>query len=139
MDLLSPLILAALLLTGEPASPPPFDCSKAAAPDDVLICEDAALNRLDASVGRVYILLRQMLATEASARLREDQRAWVFRRNAGCGVAMTTVLDGANRAPMIGCFRVAYAERLALLELAYDLLRPPPRREEEPAVPLQRL
>ena len=139
VDLLSPLALAALLLTGEPAAPPPFDCTKAVAPDDVLICEDSGLTRLDARLGRVYVILRHTLAADASERLKEDQRAWVFRRNAGCGVAPTTVLTGANLAALIGCFRVAYVERLALLELAYDLIRPPRLVEPEAGVRLEPL
>lgn len=132
MDLLSGFALAALLLTGEPTAPPAFDCAKSSAPDDRLICEDTGLTRLDARLGRVYVILRNMLPADASARLKEDQRAWVFRRNAGCGVAPTTVLTGANLLPMRDCFRAAYAERLALLELAYDVLRPP-RRVGPPA------
>ncbi|MFO1152515.1 MAG: lysozyme inhibitor LprI family protein [Rhodospirillales bacterium] len=139
MDLLSGFALAALLLTGEPTAPPafdppPFDCAKASAPDDRLICEDTALTRLDARLGRVYVILRNMLAADASERLKEDQRAWVFRRNAGCGVAPTTVLTGANLLPIRDCFRAAYAERLALLELAYDVLRPRRRSAGPPAV-----
>ncbi len=134
MDLVS-VVAVALLLTGEPAMPPPFDCAKAVAPDDLLICEDSGLTRLDSRLGQVYVILRSMLAADASERLKEDQRAWVFRRNAGCGVAPTTVLNGANLAPLIGCFRAAYVERLALLELAYDVLRPHHRGDAERAAP----
>jgi uncharacterized protein len=135
MDSVTSFALAALLLTAEPAAPPPFDCAKATAPDDMLICEDTGLTRLDDRLGRVYVILRQMLAEEASQRLKEDQRAWVFRRNAGCGVAPTTVLTGANLAPLIGCFRAAYVERLALLELVYDLIRPQRRLAPEDGLP----
>ena len=64
VDLFSSFALAALLLTGEPAPPPPFDCAKAVAPDDLLICEDSGLTRLDARLGRVYVILRHMLRRE---------------------------------------------------------------------------
>jgi hypothetical protein len=49
------------------------------------------------------------------------------------------VLTGANLAALIGCFRVAYVERLALLELAYDLIRPRRLVEPEARVPLEPL
>lgn len=140
MDLLSNIVaVTALMLIGDPSALPPFDCSKAVAPDDVLICEDAALTRLDARLGRVYVILRNILAADASERLKTDQRAWVFRRNAGCGVAPTTVLTGASLAPLIGCFRVAYVERLALLELTYDLVRPQRLEPSPGGAPLEAL
>ena len=140
MELFSNIaVVSLLLLIGEPSALPPFDCSKAVAPDDVLICQDGELTRLDARLGRVYVILRRILAAEASEHLKEDQRAWVFRRNAGCGVAPTTVLTGANLAPLIGCFRAAYVERLALLELAYDLVHPQPAFGPTTGVPLEAL
>ncbi len=105
----------------------------------MLICQDSGLTRLDARLGRVYVILRQILTVEASEHLRDDQRAWVFRRNAGCGVAPTTVLTGANLAPLVGCFRAAYAERLALLELAYDLIRPQRTLQPDAVLPLETL
>lgn len=124
------LLAAALWLAGGVGDVPAFDCTRAVAADDLLICQDAVLTGLDAELGGVYVALRRQLSRAASEDLKRDQRAWVHRRNAGCGLAPTAELDGANRGPLTACFRSAYAERLAYLELLFDVLRAQPAAPE---------
>lgn len=127
------MVTAALLALSAPAEAPEFDCTAAVAADDVLICRDETLTRLDAHLGRLYVMLRRALTQAASEELKRDQRAWVFRRNAGCGLGVGTDLEAADLALLTSCFRSAYAERLAFLGLMLDMA--PPRGADAAPTP----
>jgi uncharacterized protein len=129
------LALAALWSVTGPGDGRGFDCAQATAADDVLICQDQLLTRLDSHLGQVYVALRRALTMAASEHLKQDQRAWVFRRNTGCGLSVTTELTETNLPGLTGCFRNAYAERLAFLELMLDVLRAQSAGEPEPTAP----
>jgi uncharacterized protein YecT (DUF1311 family) len=114
---------------------PRFDCARAFAADDILICQDQGLTRLDEQLGRIYVALRRRLAAVPSEDLRRDQRAWVHRRNAGCGLSPTMAPAESDRPALTGCFRIAYAERLALLELMLGAVQATSPTETPPPSP----
>jgi uncharacterized protein YecT (DUF1311 family) len=89
---------------------PSFDCAKATAPIEALICADATLADLDRALTDTY---RSALATrvgEAQLLLREEQRAWAQSRSATCGVEDHTASEDAA-----GCLIALYRARMAEL------------------------
>jgi uncharacterized protein len=82
-------ILFALLLTtgGTPAladATASFDCTKAQTATEKAICKDDSLAWLDRELNQLYGDVRQLQAEGERLALRDDQRAWVGRRDA-CG------------------------------------------------------
>jgi uncharacterized protein len=57
-----------------------FDCAKAGTAAEKAICQDARLSELDRALGEAYAA---RLAREAG--VRQQQRAWLKARDAGCG------------------------------------------------------
>lgn len=89
---------------------PSFDCAKAAAPIETLICADATLADLDRALTDTY---RSVLATrvgDAQLLLREEQRAWAQSRSATCGVEDHPAGEDAT-----GCLIALYRARIAEL------------------------
>ncbi|MGH6737435.1 MAG: lysozyme inhibitor LprI family protein [Bradyrhizobium sp.] len=82
-----------------------FDCSKAATVIEHAICADAALARLDRQTAEAYqSALRNAYEPNAQAKLRQEQRDWLAKRNAACG----------GEAPA-ACLAKFYRDRLAEL------------------------
>lgn len=87
---------------------PSFDCAKAAAPAEKLICGDAQLAALDREVAHAYGKALASQWSEADkAAVRGAQRAWIGERNACVKVADA----GA-------CIAVSYQRRLVELKIA---------------------
>ena len=63
---------------------PGFDCAKASAPIEVLMCGNAELAGLDRAVGDLYGSLRKGLPADRSKALRDEQRKWLVARDAAC-------------------------------------------------------
>ncbi len=60
---------------------PSFDCDKARAPIEVLICADADLAKWDARLGHAYNNRARQLGTSERKALLQERRQWaVFRR-----------------------------------------------------------
>ena len=87
------------------APAPSFDCAKAATSVEKAICADAALARLDRQVAEAWqVGMRNAYEPTAQAKLRQEQRDWLARRNAAC----------AGPAPG-ACLTTLYRARLAVL------------------------
>jgi uncharacterized protein len=92
---------AALLLAAfasEQARAQSFNCRLARTPDEVLICQDATLMRLDERMSSVYFALRNRLAGARRARLEAGQAAWL-RQRMDCG-------------RQVSCIEQLYRERI---------------------------
>ena len=63
-----------------------FDCLKAAAPIEQLICSDPQLVALDGAVGQALAALRQRLPEKDRASALAEQRAWLSQRLKQCEV-----------------------------------------------------
>ena len=61
-----------------------FNCRYARSPDEVLICQDRHLSRLDEVLSRTYFRLRNGLYGRERRRLRASQRRWLASRR-DCG------------------------------------------------------
>jgi peptidoglycan-N-acetylglucosamine deacetylase len=82
-----------------------FDCKKAASVIEHAICADAALARLDRQTAEAYqVAIKNAYEPTAQEKVRQEQRAWVARRNAACG----------SPAPS-ACLTKFYTDRLAIL------------------------
>ncbi len=84
------LALVFAFLLGLAAAPacaqpvPSFECAKARSATEKTICDDFSLSWQDQQLNRLYGDVRQLLAESARTALRDEQRAWVGKRNA-CG------------------------------------------------------
>ena len=74
-------LLTVLALVGPPGGPS-FDCAKATSPVERLVCSDPALGAADRDLAAAYA--RVSRKSRDGAGLRDDQRAWLARRDA-CG------------------------------------------------------
>jgi uncharacterized protein len=61
-----------------------YDCSQVRQPDEIAVCRDERLSRLDERVGSLYQRLRQELGPRRAQRL-DGARLNYLRRRAGCG------------------------------------------------------
>jgi uncharacterized protein len=91
-------------LVPSPPAQPSFDCARKSAPDEITICGDAALARLDGLAGALYAAAGERLDDSQKAALRDSQRAWM-RQRAACG---------SNA----GCIETLYSERIPQLQAA---------------------
>jgi uncharacterized protein len=86
----SPLVLVfaavALGWTPAPAEEASFDCLKATAPIEQLICSDPQLLTLDGALGDAFAADRQRLPEKDRAGALAQQRAWLAERLKQCGV-----------------------------------------------------
>lgn len=60
---------------------PSFDCGKASTLTERAICGDASLAFLDRELAAAYGAARSGRSSSARARLADEQRAWLFRRD----------------------------------------------------------
>jgi uncharacterized protein len=102
--LFSLAILAAGALPA-PALAASFPCAKAAKPDEVAICSHLALNDADVEMATLYQTLLPLLAMGSAGATRDDQKAWLARRQA-CGAD-------------VSCLSSAYADRIAALKASF--------------------
>src|SRR6185436_6166013 len=79
------LLLAVLLLSGSSlVLAAGFDCSGKLNLVEGLICDDAELSKADGAMAEAYSAAARKLDTRQRARLRQEQREWVVRRNEAC-------------------------------------------------------
>jgi uncharacterized protein len=104
---LSLLVLSLLALSFDAKGPAwaqqsGFDCARKSTPDEITICGDASLIRLDGVLDTLYAAAGERLDDSQKAALRDSQRAWM-RRRAACGSDA-------------GCIETLYSERIPQLQ-----------------------
>ncbi len=111
-----------------------FDCLKAAAPIEQLICSDPQLVKLDGAVGEAFAAVRQRLPEQDRAGALAEQRAWLSQRLKQCQVPAKggeeVALDVRWRAAP--CLDEMYRARLATLGAPAE---PPPNPLPQSAEP----
>jgi uncharacterized protein YecT (DUF1311 family) len=115
------LAILALLVTVRSAlaANPSFDCDKANAPAERLICGDSELVRLDALMGETYARRRAGLGDAERKSLLEQQRAWLKGRLAQCGIpAQGGEPEEKQIWAWAPCLADRYRERLSALGVA---------------------
>lgn len=76
------LCVAALGLTSEAAA---FDCAKAATRAEKAICADPAIKAADDAMAAAYTAMMKSLTGEQAKTAKDNQRAWLKRRDENCG------------------------------------------------------
>ncbi len=96
---------------------PSFDCTKALASVEKLVCLDQELSNLDSSLAAVYATKHGNLGEVEAQVLLHDQRKWLAQRSEDCHVA--TSLSGLPQAAIgteVDCLKDHYRSRLAKLD-----------------------
>ncbi len=119
------LLLAAGVARADERPRPSFDCEKAKAPIEVLICTDAALAALDEALGRAFQARRSAASGAARDKLVGEQRAWLGQRTKGCALPADAENDLAGRWRALPCLIGLYRERVAALGGAAPALPTP--------------
>jgi len=96
------------------AAPPTFDCAKASADAEKLVCTDPNLAWLDRTLADVYPAAVNKLSSGEAAKQTDAQRAWSDARN-----ACEKEQDAKT------CIQSAYQRRIAELEIRAGLLPAP--------------
>jgi len=94
-----------------------FDCAKAKAPIEFLICENAVISSLDTELALEFSRIRNQLSGQAARDFIEDQRKWLARRLTECRIpAQGDRLDIVKASDAYNCVGGMYAKRLSKLE-----------------------
>lgn len=98
-----------------------FDCGKATAPVEKLICSDPKLSKLDEALAGAYAAKREALAGEDDARgLVREQRAWLARRNNDCGILAKGGVARSESGQESACLIDMYERRIVELSGAEE-------------------
>ena len=106
--------MAAILPTGI-AVAAGFDCSKAAAPVEKLICSDPDLSKADGDMAAAYRDAINAAQPQEAARIRLEQKAWFAHRGVDCHVSVADLEAVSIRRDKILCnFDMTTARTAAL-------------------------
>jgi uncharacterized protein len=85
------------------ADGPSFDCGKAKAPIELLVCDDPELIRLDGLVGQAYA--STLAESDAKETLTTEQRAWLASRFERCRIPKTgpALTHAHTRYSLVAC------------------------------------
>ena len=108
------LVAAAVLAAPATYAQPAFDCAKASADVETLICADEDLQALDRELARSWALANDSWPAEVAAEQRAVQRGWIKGRN-DCWKADDTR----------DCVAFAYRSRLVELSISAGLVEAP--------------
>jgi len=116
----SPLLILLMLGCAERAAlaaAPSFDCTKATATVDRLICSNEFLSSLDATLADVYLKRRQRLAGDERSAFIAEQKSWLKKRDNVCGIdSKNTSIATNNNDQIIGCFAAVYQDRIVSIK-----------------------
>jgi len=124
------------------AAGPSFDCGRAAAPIEKLICASSGLSDLDNQLATTFRARREAADEAGRAAMLLDQRKWVQARIAACSIPVKGDLPESQRAAAETCLTGQYKTRLAELAApapqtaAAPPPAPTPAPPEAPAKPV---
>jgi uncharacterized protein len=95
------------------AAQPSFDCQRATAPIEHLICGSDRLSGLDDRLGAAFRARREGLSEEARAPVLQDQRRWLAGRLVQCGIPVRGELATDAAAKAEACLADLYEARIA--------------------------
>jgi uncharacterized protein YecT (DUF1311 family) len=96
-------------------SGPGFDCTRARATGERLICSDATLSKSDAKLNAAYRVLEKSESPESFATFRSAQRAWIAYVMKICGADIPMPEDPGDRNPIVECLTSEYGDQADLL------------------------
>lgn len=98
------------------ANPPSFDCGKASAPIEILICGDHDLKFIDGFLAEAYKIRMKALGPEAANALKENQQLWLRRREQDCAIpSRGQPLSADKRDSQETCLLELYQKRNRIL------------------------
>ena len=107
------IFIVVALDSGARAAQPSFDCQRAAAPIEHLICGSDRLSDLDSALSAAFRARREGLSEADRAPLLQEQRRWLTGRLASCGIPGKGDL-AADAAPKAeSCLADLYKTRIA--------------------------
>jgi uncharacterized protein len=109
------LAAAALPSLAQAGEGPSFDCAKAKAPSEKMICSDPKLAALDRAVADTYRADLARISEEGRAELLRDQRDWLASVRT-CSQERDPLYDAAK-----SCFTTNYEDRLRHLKAAVQV------------------
>ncbi len=104
------------LATTAIAAAPSFDCSRASAPVERLICSSDPLAELDGKLGAVFRETRERLDETARAASLREQRRWLQSRLTQCRIPASGDLPAEAGDDAKRCLGTLYEARIAALE-----------------------
>jgi uncharacterized protein len=115
MPIRLPVLVAVLLFVARPAAAqgPSYDCTKATASMEKLVCGDQQLSALDRQLAEVYAAATKKAANEHPPTLKATQRGWVKGRD-----------DCWKGQDQRACVKGQYEDRIVELQATYRLLPP---------------
>lgn len=95
-----------------------FDCSKAKATLETLICSNVELSSLDGQVGEIYTALKNSTSKdlELGKALLTEQKKFLKDRSDACKIPVLAAIPDNEAAPMINCLKGLYSLRLSVLQ-----------------------
>lgn len=109
-------LLAGLAFPAPSVQAASFDCNKASAPVEKLICETSSVNAWDASLGYWFREILRVLPEADRTIYRQQQAAWLKQRDAECPVSRGALVAGKARTQAAECLAYAYEQRVNELE-----------------------
>ena len=89
-----------------------FDCARATAPIEKVICGNAKLSACDSELATAFAAKRQSLGANAARGLVEQQRRWLANRLAGCEVPAKGEAPNPPSDITLSCLAYLYQERI---------------------------
>jgi uncharacterized protein len=106
-----------------------FDCGRAAAPVEHLICGSDMLSGLDDKLAATFRSGREGLDEAHRDAALQDQRHWAQSRLLACGIPAKGDLPEAQRPAAEACLAAQYKSRLAELAASTQAVQAPPTKE----------
>jgi hypothetical protein len=94
-----------------------FDCAKAKAPIEFLICDSEAISAFDIELALEFSRIRNQLSGQAARDFADEQRKWQGRRLTECGIPAQGDRPDRKSSRLYACVGEMYAKRISALEL----------------------
>lgn len=88
-----------------------FDCAKARAPVELLICGDDEMAALDREMADLYKSYRSTLSADGRKDLLQQQRAWLKDRLTQCGIPASGKIGDSKRVEARDCLAELFRQR----------------------------
>ena len=94
-----------------------FDCSRATAPVEHLICDFPRLDALDTEMGALYSFMRSGQSSQVREQLRQEQIAWLNARYGACGIPRSGTVPPNDQDGMALCLEQLLYMRLEQMRI----------------------
>lgn len=106
------LSLLTLFIGGAALAAPSFDCSRAGAAIEMVICDNPDLSALDAELSKSFSAARLQLDASHAEQLLRQQRVWLGARSVKCHVTKELLGSRDRMRDATGCLVELYRDRV---------------------------